>query len=78
MATHSSTLAWQIPWMEEPGRLWSMGSHRVRHNWSDLAAVAAAEGRGVRSTSVKQLLHPITDKGWDIWRDGVKIVGDRK
>ena len=33
MAPHSSTLAWKIPWMEEPGRLQSMGSRRVRHNW---------------------------------------------
>ena len=33
MAPHSSTLAWRIPWMEEPGRLQSMGSHRVRHDW---------------------------------------------
>ena len=32
MAPHSSTLAWKIPWMEEPGRLQSMGSHRVRHD----------------------------------------------
>ena len=32
MATHSSTLAWKIPWMEEPGRLQSMGSRRVRHD----------------------------------------------
>ena len=32
MATHSSTLAWKIPWMEEPGRLQSMGSKRVGHN----------------------------------------------
>ena len=32
MATHSSTLAWQIPWMEEPGRLQSMGSQRVGHD----------------------------------------------
>ena len=32
MATHSSTLAWKIPWMEEPGRLQSMGSLRVRHD----------------------------------------------
>ena len=31
MATHSSTLAWKIPWMEEPGSLQSMGSLRVRH-----------------------------------------------
>ena len=32
MAPHSSTLAWKIPWMEEPGRLQSMVSQRVRHN----------------------------------------------
>ena len=32
MATHSSILAWKIPWTEEPGRLQSMGSLRVRHN----------------------------------------------
>ena len=32
MATHSSTLAWKIPWMEEPGGLPSMGSHRVGHD----------------------------------------------
>ena len=42
MAPHSSTLAWKIPWMEEPGRLPSMGSHRVGHDWSNLAAPAAA------------------------------------
>ena len=34
MAPHSSTLAWKIPWMEEPGRLQSMGSLRVGHDWS--------------------------------------------
>ena len=43
MATHSSTLAWRIPGMEEPGRLPSLGSHRVGHDWSDLAAAVAAE-----------------------------------
>ena len=32
MATHSSILAWKIPWTEEPGGLQSMGSHRVRHD----------------------------------------------
>ena len=32
MATHSSTLAWKIPWRKEPGRLESMGSQRVRHD----------------------------------------------
>ena len=34
MAPHSSTLAWRIPWLEEPGRLQSMGSQRVRHDWA--------------------------------------------
>ena len=34
MATHSSTLAWKIPWMEEPGGLQSMGSQRVRQDWA--------------------------------------------
>ena len=34
MAPHSSTLAWKISWMEEPGRLQSMGSQRIRHNWA--------------------------------------------
>ena len=38
MAPHSSTLAWKISWAEEPGRLQSMGSRRVGHNWSGLAA----------------------------------------
>ena len=42
MATHSSVLAWRIPGMGEPGGLLSMGSHRIRHNWSNLAAAAAA------------------------------------
>ena len=42
MATHSSVLAWRIPEMGEPGGLPSVGSHRVGHDWSDLAAAAAA------------------------------------
>ena len=41
MATHSSVLAWRIPWTEKPGRLQSMGSHRVGHDWSDLMVAAA-------------------------------------
>ena len=34
---HGNPLEWRTPWTEEPGRLQSIGSHRVRHNWSDLA-----------------------------------------
>ena len=40
MATHSSVLAWRVPGTGEPGGLLSMGSHRVGHDWSDLAAAA--------------------------------------
>ena len=42
MALHSSALAWRIPGTGEPGGLPSVGSHRVRHDWSDLTAAAAA------------------------------------
>jgi len=42
MATHSSVPAWRIPGMQEPGGLLSMGSHRVGHDGSDLAAAAVA------------------------------------
>ena len=38
MATHSSILAWEIPWTEEPGGLKSMGSQRVRHDWAHMHA----------------------------------------
>ena len=46
MATHSSVLAWRIPGMVEPGGLPSLGSHRVGHDWSDLAAAAAGNVQG--------------------------------
>ena len=43
MATHSSILAWRIPRTEEPSALPSMGSHRVKHDLSDLAAAVLRE-----------------------------------
>ena len=51
MATHCSVLAWRIPGTGEPGRLPSMGSRRVRHDWSDLAA-AAFIGRTEAETTI--------------------------
>ena len=48
-APHSSTLAWKIPWMEEPGRLQSMGSWRVGHDWAtslSLSLSCIGEGNG--------------------------------
>ena len=53
MATHSSVLAWRIPGTGEPVGLPSMGSHRVGHDWSDLAAAAAPEWvRGGKQTTI--------------------------
>ena len=47
MATHSSALAWKIPWTEEPGRLQSMGSLRVRRSWvTSLSLSCIGEGNG--------------------------------
>ena len=46
MATHSHVLAWRIPGTGEPGGLPSLGSHRVRHDWSDLAVAAAPASMG--------------------------------
>ena len=47
MALHSSTLVWKIPWMEEPGRLQSMGSQRVGHDWAtSLSLSCFGEGNG--------------------------------
>ena len=52
MATYSSVLAWRIPGTGEPGGLPSMGSHRVGHDWSDLAAVAAAAVGAMKCSSL--------------------------
>ena len=56
MATHSSILAWRIPGKGEPGQLPSMGSHRVGHDWSDLAAAAASQ-RQTSTTSKYTTFH---------------------
>ena len=57
MATHSSVLAWRIPGTEEPDGLPSMGSQRVGHDWSDLAAAAAALNDSLWTNS----------KGWKLF-----------
>ena len=54
MATHSSVLAWRIPGTGEPGGLPSMGSHRVGHDWSDLAAAAAITRLNLAASSLLQ------------------------
>ena len=82
MATHSSVLAWRIPGMGEPGGLPPMGSHRVGHNWSDSAAVAASSdllGFGwsrlssVIASSVSSLSLPLSFDAW-VWSSHVLLM----
>ena len=56
MAPHSNTLAWKIPWMYEPVRLQSMGSQRVGHDWSNLAAAAASINKGFKLKCISTFL----------------------
>ena len=51
MATHSSTLAWKIPWAEEPGRLQFMGLQRVGHDWATLLYFTVLEKETATHTS---------------------------
>ena len=64
MATHSSVLAWRIPEMVEPGGLPSIGSHRVGHDWSDLAAALCLNQTSARLLCYLQVAdsgpHPLT------------------
>ena len=80
MATHSSVLAWRIPGTGEPSGLLSMGSHRVGHNWSDLAAAAAAAAcylrmRPVNSTSLPLLF--LAKSGCNCWRIEIRAPFER-
>ena len=75
MATHSSILAWRIPGTGEPRGLLSMGSHRVGHDWSDIAAAAAADSilksRDITLPTkvclVKAMVFPVVMYGCEIW-----------
>ena len=61
MATHSSVLAWRIPGTGEPGGRPSMGSHRVRHDWSNLAAADSRAGLRKKESEVTQLCLTLWD-----------------
>ena len=74
MATHSSTLAWTIPWTEEPGRLWSMGSLRVRHDWASSLSLFTFmhRRRKWQPTAASCLQNPRDRGGWWAAVYGVK------
>ena len=64
MATHSSVFAWRIPGMAEPGGLPSMGSHRVGHDWSDLAAaewLTLFQPQFLHTTEIPALMEPVIE-----------------
>ena len=70
MATHSSILAWRIPWTEEPGGLLSMGSHRVGHDWRDLSCMHALKKEMATHSSIRAWRIPWTEEpgglpSWD-------------
>ena len=53
MAPHSNTLAWKIPWTEEPGRLQSMGSQRVGHDWATSLSLSESQEGCPKSTATQ-------------------------
>ena len=66
MAPHSSTLAWKIPWTEKPGRLQSMGSHRVGHDWAtSLSLFTFMHWR--RNWQPIPVFLPGESQGWGSW-----------
>ena len=69
MATHSSVLAWRIPGTTEPGGLPSMGSHRVGHDWSDLAAAAAVVILILICKMILQTAHLKQSRGFTRWTE---------
>ena len=75
MATHSSTLAWRIPGTEEPGGLLSLGSHRVRHNCSDLACMHALEKEMATHSSIPARRIPGTEEPGGLSSMGSHRVG---
>ena len=62
LAPHSSTLAWKIPWTEEPGRLQSMGSLGIRHDWAtSLSCTGEGNGNPLQSSCLE---NPRDGKAW--------------
>ena len=77
MAPHSSTLAWKIPWMEEPGRLQSMGSLRVGHDWAtslyfSLSCVGEGNGDPLQCSCLEN------PRDWGAWWAAISGVAQSR
>ena len=67
MATHSSVLAWRIPGTEEPGGVPSIGSHRVGHDWSDLAAAEVFKSYSLNDSCMYCNINTINKNQDKVW-----------
>ena len=77
MATHSSTLAWKIPWTEKPGSLQSLGSLRVGHNWAtSLSLFTFMHWR--RKWQPTPVFLPGESQGWGTWWTAVYVVTESR
>ena len=76
MATHSSTLAWKIPWTEEPGRLQSLGSQRVGHDWTTSFSVRSTLGI-YQQICTGQKLNKCSECGKAFWKKTCLIEHQR-
>ena len=74
--THSSVLAWRIPGMAGPGGLPSMGSHRVGHDWSDLAAAVRESQPPEELDQMLQDRNMLANLSLSLVREGGKVVKD--
>ena len=68
LATHSNTFAWKIPWMEEPGRLQSMGLQRAGHNWAASLVQHLTEDFSLKVSAMHRLFGH-----WLTWNQGRKL-----
>ena len=75
MATHSSVLSWRVLWTGEPGGLLSMGSHRVGHDWSDLACMHALEKEIATYSNILAWRIPGTEEPGGLPSMGLHRVG---
>ena len=73
VATHSSVFAWRIPGTGELGGLLPMGSHRVGHDWSDLAAAAARHKAHVKEQKLREV-NTCEENEWQGWAEGAKEI----
>ena len=74
MAAHSSVLAWRVPGTGESGGLPSLGLHRVGHDWSDLAAAAAAAAVKNQGSRVYVSFWVEVVKCWEIFPDSILLI----